>query len=89
MVSPLAGVIDATPVPITENVNPVPAMTVLAAGNVIVDEPPPTRNTIHPDELAGMVALVLNTIPKETEIPLPTAQVVAPYFAMIAPEVLE
>ena len=47
MVSPLAGVIDATPVPITENVNPVPAITVLAAGNVIVVEPPPTRNTIH------------------------------------------
>jgi hypothetical protein len=89
MVSPLNGVIVATPVPIAEKVKPVPAMTVAAAGRVIVDEPLPTKNTMQPDELAGMVAFELNTMLKETEMPLPTAQAVAPYFAMIAPELAE
>jgi hypothetical protein len=78
MVSPLAGEIVVTPVPIAEKVNPVPAIRLAAAGRVIVEEPAPTRNTIQPDDPDGIVALVLNTIPKETEMPRPTAQVVAP-----------
>ena len=89
MVSPLAGTIDAIPVPIAEKVNPVPAITAPAAGRVIVDEPPPTRNTMLPAEVVDNVALALKTIPNETEMPLPIAQVVAPYFAIIAPAPLE
>jgi hypothetical protein len=89
MASAPAATIDATPAPIAEKVNPVPAITVLAGGSVIVYDPPPTRNTILPAEAAEMVALVVKTVPKETDIPLPIAQVVAPYFAIIAPDVLE
>ena len=89
MLSPLAGTIDDVPVPIAENVNPVPAITVPAAGRVIVDAPPPTRNTMLPEDVADNVALAANTMPNETEMPLPIAHVVAPYFAITAPAVLE
>ena len=88
-VSVPAGRIATTPVPIAVNVKPVPAAMLLAGGSVMVYEPAPTRDMMLPDDVADIVALVLNAIPKETEIPLPTAQAVAPYFAMIAPAVLE
>ena len=52
-------------------------------------EPAPRRNTIQPDELADSVAFALNTMPNETAIPLPIAQIVAPYFAMIELKTLE
>jgi hypothetical protein len=41
-----------------------------------------------PEEVAGIVALVAKTIPKDTEMPRPIAHVVAPYFATIAPDEL-
>ena len=89
IVSVPAATIDTVPAPMAENVKPVPAITVLAAGRVMVYELAPTRKTTQPDELADSVAFALNTIQNETEIPLPIAQVVAPYFAMIALKVLE
>ena len=89
MVSPLAGIIDATPVPIAEKVKPVPAIIVPADGRVIVDDPLPTRNTMLPTDVPDNVALAPNTIPNETEMPRPIAQFVAPYFAITAPALVE
>jgi hypothetical protein len=89
IVSPLAGTIVAVPEPIAENVNPVPGVTVLAGGRVMIYEPKPTRQTMEPAEADGMVAVVLNTSAKGTDMPLPTAHAVAAYFATMVSAALE